>query len=134
MRVVAVGADHLAFSDRVVRRLEAVGALLGMAGEADLRLHRAVPHRIADGMRIMAARAGNVVARVLAALPVHAQARLMAAEAHPVALLDRRCLGTGEYDGRRVAWVGQMLRAWAVAALAAMLGERRMRIALHRMR
>src|ERR1039458_7401442 len=98
MRIMAIGADHFAFADRVVRELEALRPLLSVAGETLLRLANLDQNRILLGVDDVTFVAGNIIALVLAALPVHAQAAIMASHADLVAILDRGGVLTFEYD------------------------------------
>src|SRR5436190_20737305 len=98
VRVVAIGTDHLALEDRVARRAPDLGALLLVAGKADVALLDPVAHPLVAGVHLVAGAAGDVARRVQAALPVDALAALVAGEAGLVARLDRSLRGLGESD------------------------------------
>jgi len=70
MRIVAVGADHLAHGDRVGRNALDFGALRLVAGEADARLGVLRQNRVPRRMNRMAVRASDIATLMLAAHPV----------------------------------------------------------------
>ena len=130
VRVVAVGANHLRLANRMVRELVAVGTLLGVAGEALLGLGGLDQDRVLADVDGMAAGAGHVVGGVLAALPVHAQTGLVAAQAHRVLHRRRRGEAAVEQHARGRGAAGQVLGARSVAGFAAVLCHRCARVAL----
>ena len=71
MRVVATRAAHLAFAQRMTEGLGQTGALILVAGQADVGLSGLVEDRILRHMRRMATHARDVLHLVLAALPMH---------------------------------------------------------------
>src|SRR6185312_183552 len=92
VRVVAVGARHLPFGDRMVRGLVDLGALLLVAVEAHLGLRALVAHRVVPGVDLVAVGAREAARLVHAPGPVGAlRVRVVAAEALAV-LLVRRAL------------------------------------------
>ncbi len=86
VRVVAVGARHHAFAYGMARGPVDLHPLLLVAGEAHVRLGELVAHRVVGDVDLVAGRAGHVVARVRAHLPVDARAALMARRADFVLL------------------------------------------------
>src|SRR5437899_283376 len=86
VRVVAVRARHHAFADRVARGPVDHRPDVLVAGEAHVGLGELVAHRVARGVQLVAGRARDVAALVLAALPVDAGAALMAGQADLVLL------------------------------------------------
>src|SRR5581483_4625490 len=89
VRVVAIGARHLALADRVVGDLQRVGALLPVAGEAHLGLRLLLAHPVMGSVHLVAIAASHVVHLVSAALPMRARGALVAADAGFVPLGDR---------------------------------------------
>lgn len=89
MRVVAIGAAHLALWNRMVRGPVDLCALLLMAGETHLGLSAFVAHLVVRVMDFVARGTGYITALVCTALPVRAACILaMAGEADFVL---RRC-------------------------------------------
>jgi hypothetical protein len=85
VRLVAVGAAHLALGQRVMRGLVEFVALLLVAGEADHGLGPFVAHPVVGRVQLMARGAGNVRGLVGTAVPVRALGIvLMAGEAGKV--------------------------------------------------
>src|ERR1051326_6654349 len=78
VRVVAVGAGDQSFADRMARGAVDLDALHLVAGEAHFGLSELVAHAVGLGVQLVAGRAGDVVALVRAARPVHALASLVA--------------------------------------------------------
>jgi len=79
--IMAIRADNLAFADRVMGILQAIGALLGMAFETDLRLGLLGRHRIGSRVQCMAIRTRHFAVIMLAPLPIHPQPVFMTANA-----------------------------------------------------
>src|SRR6185503_6325609 len=126
MHVMAGGARHLPFGDRMVHRPVHLHALLLVAGEAGVALRYAVAHRIARRVHQVARAAGYVGARMRAHLPLDARAALVASEARLGARIDRRLRVLAEADlrlgprpGATPALVAHVRFARAVAAGAA---------------
>ena len=121
VHVVAVGAAHLAFGNRVMRRLVQLGALFLVAGVADLGLGCLVQHLVAVGVNLVAGVAGQIGIFVLAAGPQGAFGILaVASQAGGVALARRRGVGTDEHAvrARSLFYIAGLLgvgRALAVA-------------------
>ena len=134
VRIVAVGANHQALADRMMRELVAVGPLFRVTGEALLRLRELHQNRILRHMDRVAIVARQIVALMLAALPVHSETRLMATQALRVAFRDRRDVRSFEDDRRARRLHRGVVASWAMARFAAVLTERAVRIALHRVR
>src|ERR1044071_1737341 len=78
VRVVAVGAGDQSFADRMARGAVDLDALHLVAGEAHFGLSELVAHAVGRGVQLVTGRAGDVVALVRAARPVHALASLVA--------------------------------------------------------
>src|SRR5882762_7589986 len=97
VRVVAVRARHHALADRVARGTVDQRPDVLVAGEAHVDLGELVAHRVARGVQLVGG-GGNVVALVLAALPMDAGAALVAGEADLV-LLRRRHLAEAPRHG-----------------------------------
>lgn len=81
MRVVAVGTDHLALQDWVMRYFFAVCALILVAREADFGLGLLVAHRVVLSVNLVTRATGHVVADMLAAGPMGAAAPFVTSEA-----------------------------------------------------
>ena len=107
VRLMAVGADHLAFAQRHVRRaghlrapvLVALEAGLGLVNRLELEFLRHAPH---DGVAIGA---GHVADFVGAAAPVGAVAPFVAAKADGIVFLDaaRQIFGPERHDSADAA-------------------------------
>ena len=131
VRAVAVAAAHQAEAHRMRRRLVEVGALLRVAGHADLGLGRLGEHRVVAGVQLVAVGAGELVAVVRADMPGGAGAALVAAEARLVAFLRGQERARLEAVDRGLRALDRVSRARPVAGLAlqAAGAERRVRIA-----
>lgn len=119
MRVVAVGANHLAFTDGVVRNLVALGTLLLMAGKTDLGLGLFIAYFIVRRVNLVARGARYIRSLVGTALPVGAT--LILGMARKAGLIQHLGFIRGEgafledHVRRRFTFLGQMLFALAVA-------------------
>jgi len=137
VRIVAIRADHFTLANRVMRKLIAVRTLFGVTLEARVGLSLLGQHRIRGSVKGMAIHASDIVALVLASLPVHAQAVFVAAHADFVDDFGRRLVLTLE-DNRgqgALAVVAvrrtHVFRAGAVTRFAIVLRERGPRIAFN---
>jgi len=92
MRIVAVGARHLAGEDRVGRNAVSLRTLGLVACEADLGLGDLVEYPLGGGMDVMAIAAGHAAGLMLAAGPMcpREDAGLVAAETGGVSVVCRR--------------------------------------------
>ena len=89
MGVMAIGAGHLASSNRVGRDAVCLSALSLVAGEADFRLRGLVQYLVVAAIVVgVATGTGHTLALLLAALPMAALAGLVAGNTSGV--LDRR--------------------------------------------
>ena len=85
VHVMAVGAAHLAFKDRVAEGLVDLDALLLVAGETDLGLREFVAHFVVRGMNLVTGSARNFATGMNTGLPVQAPGiALVAGEADTV--------------------------------------------------
>ena len=89
MRIMAIGAGDLAFSDRMAGRPVDLVPLLLMASEAHFRLRQLVANSVMGGMHLVTGGAGRILVRMAAARPVDAFAALMAGQAGLALLIGR---------------------------------------------
>jgi len=89
MHIVAVRTRHLAFHDRVVRRLVDLGTLFLVAGEAELGLGAFVAYHIFCRVNLVAVGAPHVASLMCASLPVRALCILLVTlQARAIALVN----------------------------------------------
>lgn len=89
VRIVAVGANDLAFLDRMVRRAVDLSALLFVARETHFRLRLLVANPVVLRVNLMAGRTGDVARGMKVGLPMDALAALMAVETRLIAFFNR---------------------------------------------
>ena len=123
MRVVAVGTDHLAFLDRVMRDAVFLSALFLVATETDFGLAGSDQYGVLGRVYSMAGRAGDITPLVLTAAPMRAQTRLVASQAGVGLGLGIHCIFVmatfhPEHDIRMLRRVALVFRAVAMTGLA----------------
>ena len=84
VRTVTSAAIHLAFDQRMRKRLQGLAALQLVAVIADFRLRGRLQYGIAAGVAGVTVGAGNVIVVVRTAVPAEACIRRMTAETHAV--------------------------------------------------
>jgi len=122
VRVVAVGTDHLAFTDRMVRNFTAVRSLFLVTGKADLGLGGLFADRIFYTHYIVAVCAGIIRGSMRTHLPIRLDTTLMALRTNGITLLGCKVF-LGNHQHRFLPWCIQMLAHGAVAGLTAAIGQ-----------
>jgi len=90
VHIVAIGASHLAFRNRVVRWFVLLGPLFLVAGVAQVGLRRFVQRLVAVGVYLVASVAGDIGRLVLAAGPQRALGVLVVATLASLAAIGSR--------------------------------------------
>ena len=89
MRIVAIGADNLAFANRMAGRAVNQCANVFVAIKANFCLCDSIAHFVLFGVDLVAGSASNIAIGVQTAGPMHALAALVASQASVVSFFDR---------------------------------------------
>lgn len=89
MRIVAIRANHFAFTYRVAGRAVNQCANVFVAIKANFCLCDSIAHFVLFGVDLMAGSASNIAIGVQTAGPMHALAALVASQASVVSFFDR---------------------------------------------
>ena len=122
VRAVTTAATHLAFEERMGKRLQRLIALQLMTAVANLGLRRCPQNGVARLVADMTVGAGDLVIAMRPTMPSKSNIGFMAVQAHVILQADTGfCIGSKFDDGRPLLPAphsGRVCSAWSVAGLA----------------